>query len=683
MSVETNLGGRLRNTYLPASHSLLPLFEAVVNSIHSIEELSQSISIGKITVEILRKQTPPSLFIDEPKKRGAEAIPDIVGFKIQDNGIGFNGDNFKSFRVLDTDYKASKGCRGVGRLMWLKAFEKVRIESVYLAEDSSFHKRIITLDKKNGIKEISDEPCGDQAERATIVHLDEFGARYQKAAKKSAEAISKCLFEHCIWYFLRAGGTPRIEVIDQDSRFNLEKIYEESILGGIKPEQGTIKGYLFDFIFVRMRATSSQNHTISYCASNRVVKEEAINGKIPGLFGRIQDGDASFVQCCYVISGYLDEKVRPERTDFDLDEDVEGLFSESQVSLEDIREEVYGKIKVNLDEFLQKGVIEAQERVRKFVDEKAPKYRPLLGRMQNEELVVDPKITDKDLDVILHKQLAALESQLISDGHDLMVPNISENFDDYKSRLAEYLSKAEDLKKSDLANYISHRKVILGLFDMAIRVQENGKYSREDLIHQLIIPMGFESNEIVGDGHNLWLVDERLAFHNYLASDKTLKSMPISSSIATKEPDIVSLRLFDRPFLVAEGNRLPLASITVIEIKRPMRDDAKSGEEKDPIEQAIGYLDRIRSGDVQTAQGRPIPGSKDIPGYCYILADLTPKMIARCNMHDLQITSDGMGFFGYKKYSNAYVDVISFDRLLNAAKERNRAFFDRLGLPTN
>ena len=29
----------------------------------------------------------------------------------------------------------------------------------------------------------------------------------------------------------------------------------------------------------------------------------------------------------------------------------------------------------------------------------------------------------------------------------------------------------------------------------------------------------------------------------------------------------------------------------------------------------------------------------------------------------------------------AYVEVISFDKLVVAAKERNRAFFDRLGLP--
>jgi hypothetical protein len=41
-----------------------------------------------------------------------------------------------------------------------------------------------------------------------------------------------------------------------------------------------------------------------------------------------------------------------------------------------------------------------------------------------------------------------------------------------------------------------------------------------------------------------------------------------------------------------------------------------------------------------------------------------------------------MGFFTYKASYKAYVEVISYDRLVNAAKERNKAFFDKLGLPT-
>ncbi|MGO0307808.1 hypothetical protein ACTL6P_14595 [Endozoicomonas acroporae] len=41
ISLHTNLAGRLRNTNLPKSHGLLPVFEAVVNSIQSLEEANR------------------------------------------------------------------------------------------------------------------------------------------------------------------------------------------------------------------------------------------------------------------------------------------------------------------------------------------------------------------------------------------------------------------------------------------------------------------------------------------------------------------------------------------------------------------------------------------------------------------------------------------------------------------
>ena len=43
---------------------------------------------------------------------------------------------------------------------------------------------------------------------------------------------------------------------------------------------------------------------------------------------------------------------------------------------------------------------------------------------------------------------------------------------------------------------------------------------------------------------------------------------------------------------------------------------------------------------------------------------------------------DGLGYFGFNAPTKAYIEVISFDGLLKAANERNRAFFDKLGLPT-
>jgi len=309
-------------------------------------------------------------------------------------------------------------------------------------------------------------------------------------------------------------------------------------------------------------------------------------------------------------------------------------------------------------------------------------YRPILERIPEEKLIVDPNISDKELDLTLHKHLAEIEEELLAEGHNVMAPKEGELLSAYQARLHEYLKKAEDIKKSDLANYIFHRRVILELLENAIQKGTDGKYAREDLIHSLIMPMRVESNEIMPDSCNLWLIDERLAFHDYLASDKTLASMPITSSTETKEPDIVALNVFDNPILVSEGHKLPLASIIVVEIKRPMRNDASAGEEKDPIEQAIGYLDRIRKGKIQTASARPIPNSMDIPGFCYVICDITPSIEKRCRLFGLTPTHDHLGYFGYNPNFKAYLEVISFDRLVNAAKERNKAFFDQLGLPT-
>ena len=85
---------------------------------------------------------------------------------------------------------------------------------------------------------------------------------------------------------------------------------------------------------------------------------------------------------------------------------------------------------------------------------------------------------------------------------------------------------------------------------------------------------------------------------------------------------------------------------------------------------------------VMTASGRPIPASRDQPAFCYVLADLTPTMVSRCEYAGLRPTHDGMGYFGFNEPHKAYIEVMSFDRLVNSATERNRAFFDKLGLPS-
>jgi hypothetical protein len=676
MSLATNLSGRLRNTNLPNSHGLLPLFEAVVNSLHAIEDAGLPPGEGRIIISIMRndQQTIPGLNIQDPQI--------IVGFKICDNGVGFNDTNMQSFKTLDSDHKIDRGGRGVGRLLWLKAFKSVTVNSVFCDLDKNRKIRSFTFNSSSGIIEEPIQPAKTEIEQQTTVSLNDFVERYRKATAKSARAIANSLLEHCLWYFVRPGNSPKIYVNDNDESIDLNKLYQEYMISSATTESFLIKNQEFKLTHTKLRASSNRSHSIGLCAANRLVKEENLSGKIPGLHGKLRDGENDFVYVCYVGSQFLDESVRSERTDFNISEKSEGLFADQDISLEDILGTVIDKASTHLSSYLDRNKLLSNERISNFVSNKAPRYRPILSRIPADKLVIDPSISDKDLELVLHKELANIEAQMLASGHDLMQPQAEEQYHDYSERLNEYICAAEEIKKSDLVNYIFHRKVILDLLSKAIQRTDDGKYLREDLIHTLLMPMQIDSNNARPIDCNLWLIDERLAFHDYLASDKPLSSMPITGSSETKEPDLAALNVFDNPFLVSEGDGLPLASIVVVEIKRPMRNDAKEGEEKDPIEQALGYLDRIRVGEVKTSLGRPIPRSEHIPGFCYVLCDVTPTIERRCKMHDAVRTSDGLGYFFYHKQFSAYVEVLSFDRLVNSAKQRNRAFFDKLGLPT-
>jgi hypothetical protein len=686
MGMGTNLRGRLRNTSLPYGRGLLPLFDGVINSIQSIEEAGLSSNGGRITVEIVRKaKTGQFEFEGEQKKRGPDACEDIVGFKVTDNGIGFNDANLESFKTLDSEYKAGKGCRGIGRLLWLKAFEQVIVDSTYRDEADALRSRTFVFNAASGVTKEKTLTAQDDAPRATCVHLVGFDKRYREASNKTARAIANSLFEHCLWYFVRKGGAPKIMVRDVDESIDLDEVYERHMVSSAVSQTIVIKKSPFELTHVKLRANSSQAHVIALCAANRLVQEENIAGKIPGLYGKLRDSNGEFVYACYVSSPFLDAHARSERTGFDIVENGDKLgplYANTEISLTEIREAVVDKASAHLSAYLEENKKKARDRVENFIAQKAPRYRPILKRIPEDKLHCDPNISDKELDLALHKHLSELEGTLLADGHDVMSPRESEDSCQYQERLQEYLRAAQDIKQSDLANYVFHRKVILDLLKKAIERGEDGKYAREDLIHNLIMPMQKDSNDVMADICNLWLVDERLAFHDYLASDKTLASMPVTGNTDTKEPDLCALNVFDNPILVSEGNRLPLASIIVVEIKRPMRNDAAQGEEKDPIEQSLGYLDRIRQGGVRTARGRPIPNSSDIPGYCYVICDITPSIELRCKMHGYTVTSDKLGYFGYNPPYKAYVEVVSFQRLVNAANERNRAFFDKLGLPT-
>src|SRR4051812_23033558 len=95
MSIKINLANQVRQTTLPAWRPLLPVFEAIMNSVQAIKDANLPADVaGRILMEIERDV---GLFRDEN--------PPIVAFRITDNGIGLDDENFDSFNTAFSSHK--------------------------------------------------------------------------------------------------------------------------------------------------------------------------------------------------------------------------------------------------------------------------------------------------------------------------------------------------------------------------------------------------------------------------------------------------------------------------------------------------------------------------------------------------------------------------------------------------
>lgn len=666
----TNLEGRIRNTVLAKSNALFPLFEAVVNSIQSIDDGIGS-EKGRIEVKVIRE--PQGLFSDEDKY-----LPKIIGFEIIDNGTGFNDENYKSFQTLDTVYKSQKGCKGIGRLLWLKVFEIVKVESIF-KENDSFYKRTFNFSVESGISNHTIENI-DSKPPSTKIIFSNIRNIYSTSIPQKTETIAQKILQHCLWYFIREGNCAEIKVSDaiEETYILLQDLYDRLMLEKAATEQKVLKGEVFEITNVKLSSELYDKHALVLCAACREVQVINLKNQIKGLFGALSENEESFFCYSFITGKFLDENVVPERAEFNIP-DEKSLYEE-EISLEEIKQIGFESVQSFLKSHIDKNQQNAKEKIIDFVEKRAPQYKPFIKNISNEDVDISPDASEESLDLMLHKKQFKAEEKILKEGHKLLNENIQpEKYSDYEKKLEQYLQEASDYKQAELAKYVSHRRVILDFLKKAMEIQEDGKYVKEKIIHQLIFPMRKTDSEVYSDSNNLWLINERLVFNNYLASDKPLSEYKIIETSDEKRPDVLALQVFDEPILTSEKDTMPLASINVIEFKKPMRNDMTSSD--NPINQALGYLDKVRKGKCMTKEGRPIPESENIPGFCYIIADITESLKEQCRMATLTATADKLGYFGYNANYKAYIEVISFDQLYSSALERNQAFFQKLGLP--
>ncbi|MFN0290025.1 ATP-binding protein [Pedobacter helvus] len=647
------------------SNVYTPLIEAVVNAIDAINE-SKRID-GEILIKVKRLE----------QFEFDNILPEITSIEIHDNGVGFRQKNRDSFDTLYSLAKKSTGGKGFGRFMFLKYFSEVKIESNYKEEDGSKWSRKFLFGREDEIIVGEKNEPNDAKNNSTIVYLNHLVK--DRSFDKELETIARKLLEKLLIFFINEKfPCPQIRLqefdgskelllnnyLTGDNEIKLIKTLKFPIKGTRNVEK-TFTLKIFKIYY------SKFDSKIILTAHNREVVETLLHTYVPEFVDEFYDEinrdgkllKKNFSIKAYVLGEYLDSNVSLERETFNFDKEKSDLMYEiSQSEIEKIAAE---KTKDVFITDVKQRVEKKRQKVYSYVNDVAPWHKTYIDYVDLTSFSYNS--TNEKIELELQKFKFQQEQETKKE--ILFFLNSSDK-SDLSNDINSILSKVTDIGKSDLAHYVCNRKVVLDFFDELRKRNEDGNSNLEKEIHSLIFPMNSDSRQTSYEEHNLWLLDERLVFSEYVASDRKISK----KSDALGEPDLL---IFDAKRSFRSGDNEYSNPITIFEFKRPKRESYR--QEDDPILQIGNYLEKIRQGKYEMPDGaEPIKVNDNTPVYAYVIADLSDKIKQFAKQHSLTSSPDGEGYFGFHIGYKMYIEVISFKKLLKDATLRNKIFFKKL-----
>lgn len=655
-----NIQGTIENIR-SKSNIYTPIVEAIVNSIQSI--VSKNTDKGKIEIILHRENT----------LEFENSIPSIKTIEIRDNGIGFTQDNRDSFDTFYSELKKEIGGKGFGRFMFVKYFDNVKIESVFKTKEGQLKSRKFRFGKQYEI--IVDEKIEDTKAVDTYATIYLENLKDGHTFEKQIETIAKKILERTLIFFVNdtfkcptiivkeSDGSQTVILNDYLTGKNEIQLFDSKsfFLTNAQNEQDEFVAKIFKIYF-----PGSQKSKISLTGHNREVTETPLHKYVPEFEDDFYDENngtkKNYIIKTYVLGKYLDSNVSIERENFDFHKDGTNMhFPYSQTDIErkasEFTKEAFGQdVQVRSDK--------KSQRIRNYVNTSAPWHKSYLNELDIANISYNLK--DEDIEIELQKVKFSKEQKTRAELKELLSEGGTEDSD----RMAEAISKISEIGKSDLAHYVFNRKNVLEAFLQLLKRRDDGKGELERDIHNLIFPMGKDSENTDYQEHNLWLLDERLVFSEYVASDRKISK----KKDALGEPDLI---VFDQKQSFRSGDNNFSNPLTIFEFKRPKRESYK--EEDDPILQIGKYLAKIREGKYEMPEGlETIKVNESTPIYAYVVCDLKAKIHEFAVKHQLTISPDKEGYFGYHNGYKMYIEIISFKKLLNDATLRNKIFFRKL-----
>jgi hypothetical protein len=650
------------------SNVYTPIVEAVVNSIDAI--IASGNADGRIIITVFRDQTLP--FDD--------TLPNIKSIEIEDNGTGFNQENRDSFDTLYSLSKKDAGGKGFGRFMFLKYFSDVRAESNYVEMDQKSYFRKFRFGRKYEIiVDETIEPSKESKQQTTIFLSNLYS---DKHFDKELETIARKLLEKLLIFFINEQfKCPTIilresdngkqivlnDYVQADSEIQLlhTEIFELENLQSKKKENFTAK--IFKIYY------SKSESKIILTAHNREVTEASLHSYVPEFEDEFFDEFSksgkvvkkNYIVKTYVLSDYLDANVSVERESFNFSKDKpDQYYPFPQFTIEQESANVTKKV---FDDDVKTRALKKAKRINEYVSNSAPWHKTYIQHVDLSQFPFNA--TDERIELELQRYKFQREQETRTDVSHLMSTTEDAEFSE---RLNAVVAKVTEIGKSDLAHYVSNRKVVLQVFEELRKRTDEGHASLEKEIHSLIYPMNRDSTNTDYEGHNLWLLDERLVFSEYIASDRKIST----NKEALDEPDLV---IFDTKRAYRSGENEFSNPLTIFEFKRPKR--AHYSQEDDPILQIGNYLKKIKAGKYEMPLGvEPIKVNDNTPVYAYVVCDLMDRIHDFASIHQLTISPDQEGYFGFHRGFNMYVEILSFRKVFKDSMLRNKIFFKKLHL---
>src|SRR5690606_34634603 len=460
---------------------------------------------------------------------------------------------------------------------------------------------------------------------------------------------------------------PRILLNDMGNQIVVNDLFLLFTKGEVGTKSLKIRESEFKLSIVKLFSSKVDNK-IHYCANNREVLIDKISTDIPELDNFLTDKEGTpFSIAVYVEGDFLDDNVNEERTTINFSKGE--MEFPNQTSQEELRRAITELLQEEFEEQINQLSETRLNKVKDFVVHH-PRYRQLLKYKPEKLKKIPSTLSEEKMEIEVFKIQQELELEVKKETSSVLKFIDSEqDMEDFDEKHRELYAKIIEVGNAKLSEYVIHRKLVLDLFDKLLK-----RKATEKAVHSLIFPLQTLSDEIGFEDHNLWMLDEKLSYHKYLASDKSFKKIDPVDSESRDRPDII---IFNKPFAFSNDDK-PYESIVLIEFKRPMRDDYT--EQENPISQINKYAREIIEGDAKDKHEREFDFRPNTPIYAYVVCDLTKKLKAFAKDAGYKLLPSGDGFFSFNDNYNMYIEILSFDKVLKDSKERNRVLFEKLNL---